>query len=149
MTVTAVVGAQWGDEGKGRIVDYLAQTRRHGDPLPGRRQRRAHGGQRVRHVPAAPRAVGHLQPGHRCIIGTGTVVNPDTLLEEMAQLAAAGVSLDNLWLSERAQVVMPYHRLLDGLEESARGGHRSAPPSAASARPTPTRPPAPASAWAI
>ena len=63
MTVTAIVGAQWGDEGKGRIVDYLAQ-RRDGDPLPGWRQCRAHRGQQARYVPAAPGAIRHLQPGH-------------------------------------------------------------------------------------
>jgi adenylosuccinate synthase len=56
-------------------------------------------------------------------VGTGTVVNPESLLGEMEeQLASAGVSLDNLWLSERAHVLMPYHRLLDGLQEGARGG---------------------------
>ncbi|MCB0228426.1 MAG: adenylosuccinate synthetase, partial [Anaerolineae bacterium] len=56
------------------------------------------------------------------IIGTGTVVNPDSLLREMAEVEKAGIRLDNLWLSERANIVMPYHVQLDGLQESARGG---------------------------
>ena len=121
MTVTAIVGAQWGDEGKGRIVDYLAQhaemvIRFQGGDNAGHTVVNEYGTFRLHLVPS-----GIFNPRTRCIIGTGTVVNPDSLLEEMAQVAAAGVSLDNLWLSERAQVVMPYHRLLDGLEESARG----------------------------
>ena len=65
---------------------------------------------------------GIFNPATRCIIGPGTVVHPPALLAEMAELTAAHVSLDNLWLSERGHVVMPYHRLLDGLEEGARGG---------------------------
>jgi adenylosuccinate synthase len=66
---------------------------------------------------------GIFNPRTCCIVGTGMVVNPESLLQEMEdQLAPAGVSLDNLWLSERAHVLMPYHRLLDGLQEGARGG---------------------------
>ena len=124
MTVTAIVGAQWGDEGKGRIVDYLAQRaemviRFQGGDNAGHTVVNEHGTFRLHLVPS-----GIFNPATRCIIGAGTVVNPDTLLEEMAELARAGIGLDNLWLSERAQVVMPYHRLLDGLEESARGGQQ-------------------------
>jgi adenylosuccinate synthase len=122
MTVTAIVGAQWGDEGKGRIVDYLAQRadmviRFQGGDNAGHTVVNEHGTFRLHLAPS-----GIFNPLTRCIIGPGTVVNPDTLLEEMAELGRAGIRLDNLWLSERAQVVMPYHRLLDGLEESARGG---------------------------
>ncbi len=121
MTVTAVVGAQWGDEGKGRIVDYLAQRaemviRFQGGDNAGHTVVNERGTFRLHLVPS-----GIFNPGTRCIVGPGTVVNPQTLLAEMAELAAAGIGLDNLWFSERAQVVMPYHRLLDGLEESARG----------------------------
>jgi adenylosuccinate synthase len=122
MTVTAIVGAQWGDEGKGRIVDYLAQRadlviRFQGGDNAGHTVVNEHGTFKLHLVPS-----GIFNPLTRCIIGAGTVVNPDTLLEEMAEVSRAGIRLDNLWLSERAQVVMPYHRLLDGLEESARGG---------------------------
>ncbi len=122
MTVTAIVGAQWGDEGKGRIVDYLAQRadmviRFQGGDNAGHTVVNDRGDFRLHLVPS-----GIFNPATRCIIGPGAVVNPDTLLAEMAELAAAGVDLANLWLSERAHVVLPYHRLLDGLEESARGG---------------------------
>ncbi len=121
MTVTAIVGAQWGDEGKGRIVDYLAQRadmviRFQGGDNAGHTVVNQYGIFKLHLIPS-----GIFNPRTRCIIGTATVVNPDSLLEEMTQVAAAGVSLDNLWLSERAHVVLPYHRLLDGLEESARG----------------------------
>ena len=121
MTVTAIVGAQWGDEGKGRIVDYLAQRadmviRFQGGDNAGHTVVNEFGIFKLHLIPS-----GIFNPRTRCIIGTATVVNPDSLLDEMTQVAAAGVSLDNLWLSERAHVVLPYHRLLDGLEESARG----------------------------
>jgi len=124
MTVTAIVGAQWGDEGKGRIVDYLAQRadlviRFQGGDNAGHTVVNEHGTFKLHLVPS-----GIFNPLTRCIIGAGTVINPDTLLEEMAEVSRAGVSVDNLWLSERAQVVLPYHRLLDGLEESARGGQQ-------------------------
>jgi adenylosuccinate synthase len=122
MTVTAVVGAQWGDEGKGRVVDYLAQRadlviRFQGGDNAGHTVVNELGTFRLHLVPA-----GIFNPRTRCIVGTGTVVNPETLLQEMNELTRAGVCLDNLWLSERAHVVLRYHRLLDGLEESERGG---------------------------
>lgn len=122
MTVTAVVGAQWGDEGKGRIVDYLAQRagmviRFQGGDNAGHTVVNEHGTFRLHLVPS-----GIFNPDTTCIVGTGAVVHPPALLEEMMGLAEAGVSLDNLWISERAHVVMPYHRMLDGLEESSRGG---------------------------
>jgi adenylosuccinate synthase len=123
MTVTAVVGAQWGDEGKGRIVDYLAQNagmviRFQGGDNAGHTVVNELGAFRLHLIPS-----GIFNPNTRCIVGTGMVVNPEALLCEMDEmLAPAGVSLDNLWLSERAHVLMPYHRLLDGLQEDARGG---------------------------
>lgn len=123
MAVIAVVGAQWGDEGKGRIVDFLAQQadmviRFQGGDNAGHTVVNEFGTFRLHLVPS-----GIFNPRTRCIVGTGTVVNPQTLLHEMnEQLAPAGVSLAELWLSERAHVVMPYHRMLDGLEEGARGG---------------------------
>ena len=120
MTVTAVVGAQWGDEGKGRIIDYLAQQ---ADMVL-----RFQGGDNAGHTVVNDLGTfalhltpsGIFNPETCCIIGTGAVVFPEALMEEMELLTAAGVSLDNLWLSERAQLLMPYHRLLDGLEESQR-----------------------------
>ena len=121
MTVTAVVGAQWGDEGKGRVIDYLAQRadmviRFQGGDNAGHTVVNEFGTFRLHLVPS-----GIFNPRTCCIVGTGTVVNPETLLQEMEELTRAGVSLENLWLSERAHVVFPYHRLLDGLEEAARG----------------------------
>ena len=121
MTVTAVVGAQWGDEGKGRVIDYLAQQaemviRFQGGDNAGHTVVNEHGTFRLHLVPS-----GIFNPRTRCIIGTGVVLNPARLLEEMAEVTGAGVSVDNLWISERAQVIMPYHMLLDGLEEGARG----------------------------
>lgn len=121
MPVTAVVGAQWGDEGKGRIIDYLAQKadmviRFQGGDNAGHTVVNAYGTFRLHLVPS-----GIFNPRTKCIAGTGMVVNPESLLEEMEELAKAGVSLDNLWLSERAQMLMPYHRQLDGLQEAARG----------------------------
>ena len=122
MTVTAVVGAQWGDEGKGRMVDYLAQSadlviRFQGGDNAGHTVVNVHGKFALHLIPS-----GIFNPKTRCLIGTGAVVNPATLLEEMASVADAGVSLDNLWLSNRAHVILPYHRLMDGLQEAARSG---------------------------
>ncbi len=122
MPVTAIVGAQWGDEGKGRVVDYLAQDadmviRYQGGDNAGHTVMNEHGTFRLHHIPS-----GIFNPHTINIIGTGCVVNPDTLLEELAELEAAGVRTDNFLLSARAHVTMPYHRLLDGLRERARGG---------------------------
>lgn len=122
MPVTAVVGAQWGDEGKGRVIDFFAQEadmviRFQGGDNAGHTVVNELGTFRLHLVPS-----GIFNPATQNILGTGMVVNPQALLEEMAELRAAGVRLDNLWISDRAQMLMPYHRLLDGLEEAARGG---------------------------
>ncbi|GAB4530489.1 MAG: adenylosuccinate synthase [Anaerolineae bacterium] len=128
MPVTAVVGAQWGDEGKGRVVDYLASSGG-GRGRPAHMVIRYQGGDNAGHtvvnqygefklhlVPS-----GIFNPGTQCIVGTGCVVNPETLVAEMDELGAAGVSLENLFVSSRAHLILPYHRQLDGLEETARG----------------------------
>jgi len=121
MTVTAIVGAQWGDEGKGRIIDYLAQEadaviRFQGGDNAGHTVINAFGKHALHLVPS-----GIFNPATQNIIGTGCVVNPRSLLAEMEGLAAAGVTLHNLWISSRAQMVLPYHPRLDALEEKARG----------------------------
>lgn len=121
MPVTAVVGAQWGDEGKGRIIDYLAQQadvviRFQGGDNAGHTVINEYGKHALHLIPS-----GIFNPNTMNIIGSGCVVNPQALLEEMATLKAAGVALDNLWISNRAQIVMPYHRLIDALEEESRG----------------------------
>ncbi len=122
MPVTAIVGAQWGDEGKGRVIDYLAEEadvviRFQGGDNAGHTVVNDLGLFRLHLVPS-----GIFYPATRNIVGAGTVVNPDSLLREMQTLAEAGVDLSNLWLSDRAHIVMPYHIQLDGLEETARGG---------------------------
>lgn len=121
MTVTAVVGAQWGDEGKGRIIDYLAQhadvvIRFQGGDNAGHTVINEYGKHALHLIPS-----GIFNPKTANIIGSGCVVNPQALLDEMESLAEAGVNLSNLWLSARAQMLMPYHRTLDELEEAARG----------------------------
>ena len=119
--VVAVVGAQWGDEGKGRVVDYLARDAR----LVIRYQ----GGDNAGHMVVNQHGTFHLHimpsgifSDATCVVGTGTVVNPETLLEEIEIITGAGVSVENLRVSERAHLIMPYHRQLDGLEESLRKG---------------------------
>lgn len=122
MPVTAVVGAQWGDEGKGRVIDFFAQEadmviRFQGGDNAGHTVVNEMGTFRLHLVPS-----GIFNPATKNVLGAGMVVNPEALLREMADLSAAGIRLDNLWISDRAQMLMPYHRLLDGLEEAARGG---------------------------
>jgi adenylosuccinate synthase len=121
MPVTAVVGAQWGDEGKGRIIDYLAQEadvviRFQGGDNAGHTVINEYGKHALHLIPS-----GIFNPHTQNIIGSGCVVNPQSLLEEMTSLTRAGVYLGNLWVSTRAQMLMPYHRTLDALEETARG----------------------------
>lgn len=121
MPVTAIVGTQWGDEGKGRIIDLLAQQadvviRFQGGSNAGHTVVNDRGKFALHLVPS-----GIFNPQTRCIVGAGAVVEVASLLDEMAQLEAAGVSLQNLWLSERAHITLPLHRQLDGLEEGSRG----------------------------
>lgn len=121
MPVTAIVGAQWGDEGKGRIIDYLAQDadvviRYQGGDNAGHTVINHYGKHALHLIPS-----GIFNPQTKNIVGSGCVVNPQSLLDEMASLAAAGVDLGNLWISNRAQMLMPYHRTLDALEEASRG----------------------------
>ncbi len=121
MSVTAVVGAQWGDEGKGRIIDFLAQEadvviRFQGGDNAGHTVINEFGKHALHLIPS-----GIFNPATENIIGSGCVVNPQALLNEMESLGASNVSLDNLWISTRAQMLMPYHRTLDELEEVARG----------------------------
>lgn len=120
----AVIGAQWGDEGKGKIVDYLAAE--------AAVVVRYSGGNNAGHtVVVGDRTLKlHLIPSgilHEhmlCVIGNGTVVDLEVLADEQDRLAAQGVAADNLRISARAHVLMPYHRDLDRLEEEARGPHR-------------------------
>jgi adenylosuccinate synthase len=150
MPVTAVVGAQWGDEGKGRVIDYLAEKadmviRFQGGDNAGHTVVNDLGLFRLHLVPS-----GIFRPATCNIIGAGAVVNPTSLLAEMQTLVEAGVDLANLWLSDRAHLVMPYHISSWTAWRKRRGAVRpSVPPSAASARPTATKPLAGACVWAI
>lgn len=121
MPAIAVVGAQWGDEAKGHIIDLLAEraslvVRCQGGPNAGHTVVTAQGTFRLHLVPC-----GALRPGVRSVIGHGVVVDPFGLLDELDTLAVAGVDASALVLSERAHLITPYHRQLDVLEERARG----------------------------
>ena len=121
MSSQVVVGTQWGDEGKGKIVDVLAEK---ADLIV-----RFQGGNNAGHtvVVNGKKHVLHLLPSgvlHEdalCIIGPGVVCNPFVLLEEMETLEKGGLSTDHIIISDRAQMLMPYHVVQDGLEEEANG----------------------------
>jgi adenylosuccinate synthase len=122
MPVITVIGAQWGDEGKGKVVDLLAEK---ADMVV-----RFSGGDNAGHTIINPlgkfaqRLIpsGIFNPKTTCIIGNGVVINPVVLIEEMDALTQRGITTDNLVISDRANLIMPYHVLLDGLEEERRGG---------------------------
>jgi len=121
MSVIAVVGAQWGDEGKGRVVDYLATDadlviRYGGGNNAGHTVVNPHGHFKLHLIPS-----GIFYPATRNLLGGGVVINPPALVRELDGLAAAGFDCANLFISERAHLVMPYHVLLDQLEERERG----------------------------
>lgn len=121
MPVVVVMGAQWGDEGKGKFVDLLAAQakvviRATGGSNAGHTVW-ANGQQyKLHQVPS-----GILYPGTLCLIGHGVVIDPPKLLEEMDHLAGQGVDLAGLRISGGAHVVFPYHMKLDEAEESRKG----------------------------
>jgi len=121
MPVIAIIGAQWGDEGKGKVVDMLAQkagmvVRFSGGDNAGHSVVNPYGEFKLHLVPS-----GIFSPRVACIIGNGVVINPRVLIEEIEQLNQRGVDTSRLFISDRAHLIMPYHVLLDGLEEEARG----------------------------
>jgi adenylosuccinate synthase len=121
MTVIAVIGAQWGDEGKGKIVDVLAQKadaviRFSGGDNAGHTVINPQGEFKLHIVPS-----GIFYPQTACIIGNGVVINPKVLIEELNDLKSRGINISNLHISDRAHLIMPWHLLLDGLEEEKRG----------------------------
>ena len=124
MSVIAVVGAQWGDEGKGRVVDYLAEDadlviRYGGGNNAGHTVVNPHGNFKLHLIPS-----GIFHPRTRNLLGNGVVINPPALVAELDGLAAAGFDGGNLFISDRAHLVMPYHVLLDRLEELERGAKK-------------------------
>jgi adenylosuccinate synthase len=121
MTVTTVIGGQWGDEGKGKIIDLLAEKanvvlRFSGGDNAGHTVINPHGEFKLHLVPS-----GIFGKGVLCIIGNGVAINPEVLLKEMDDFEARGVDIGNLLISDRAHLIMPYHTLLDRLEEERRG----------------------------
>ena len=105
-----VVGAQWGDEGKGKIVDLIAPcvdivARYSGGPNAGHT---IVTGERRYVLQSLPSGV--LRPGKRSVVGCGVVVDPQALIEEMDGLAATGIALDQVYVSQSAHVILPYHR---------------------------------------
>ena len=119
--IEALLGAQWGDEGKGRVVDNIASR----VDVVARFQGGANAGHTV--IAEGEKHVFHLLPsgilfsGKTCIIGNGVVVDPDQLLEELGELQKKHKDRARLIISGAAHVVMPYHKFLDGMEERFRG----------------------------
>jgi len=122
MSVTAVIGSQWGDEGKGKVVDYLAEgadyvARFNGGNNAGHTVINEFGTFKIHLVPSgifARNAVG--------LIGGGVVIDPQVLIDEIDLLNNAGVSVEGrLWISPRSHLILPYHKILDGLYEEAKG----------------------------
>ncbi len=121
MSVLALVGGQWGDEGKGKVIDSLAANadmvvRYAGGDNAGHTTVNPHGTFRLHLIPS-----GIFYPEVTCIIGNGVVVNPAVLMREISELREHSVGTHNLLVSDRAHLIMPYHTLLDSLEEDRRG----------------------------
>jgi adenylosuccinate synthase len=121
MPTVVVIGAQWGDEAKGKVVDCLAQDAdmvvRYGGGSNAGHTVRFDGREFKLHLVPS----GIFRPSVTNVIASGVVVDPQVLVEEIRSLQAAGVPTQNLRISASAHVVMPYHRLLDSLEEKQRG----------------------------
>lgn len=121
MPATVVIGGQWGDEGKGRVIDLLARSahviaRYSAGHNAGHTVINQLGEFHLQIVPA-----GIFYGDKTCVIGNGTVIDPPTLLAEIEQLRKRGVSTERLYVSNRAHVVMPYHPMIDRLDEAMRG----------------------------
>lgn len=121
MSVTVVVGSQWGDEGKGKVVDILSE----GVEFVARYQGGANAGHTL--VTGGEKFILHLIPsgilreGVKCVIGNGVVIDPAALLEEIEILKNKGVSVEGrLFISQNAHLIMPYHKLLDSLGEQGK-----------------------------
>lgn len=117
--VSIIIGSQWGDEGKGKITDYYSKK---ADYIV-----RFQGGNNAGHTVVVGDKTFKFRlipsgavSGKKVIIGNGTVVDPEILIEEISELEAEGIPV-KLYLSERAHVIMPYHKLQDSLEETLKG----------------------------
>ena len=124
MSTVVVTGTQWGDEGKGKIVDYLASQ---ADTVV-----RFQGGSNAGHTVVVDGEAyklrlmpsGILYKGSHCIVGNGVAFDPEVMLQEMDSLKERGIDLSGIRISNRAQVVLPYHRLIDAYIDEARGKNK-------------------------
>ncbi|GAB6099627.1 adenylosuccinate synthase [Halanaerocella petrolearia] len=124
MTTTVVVGTQWGDEGKGKITDLLSEE---ADLVV-----RYQGGNNAGHTVVVEDTEyklhlipsGVLYDDTKCVIGNGVVVDPKVLIEELDYLAQKGVEVTNFYISSKAHLIMPYHRMLDKAEEIRKGNDK-------------------------
>lgn len=124
MSTVVVVGTQWGDEGKGKITDFLAES---ADVVA-----RYQGGNNAGHTILIDdkKYKLHLIPSgifydnKLCVIGNGMVINPKALIEEIEYIHENGFTTDNLRISDRAHIILPYHMVLDELEEERKGPNK-------------------------
>ena len=124
MSTIVITGTQWGDEGKGKIVDYLASkadtvVRFQGGCNAGHTVVAAGEEYKLRLLPS-----GILYKGTHNIIANGVAFDPEVCLQEMDAMAARGIDTSNIRISDRAHVVMPYHRLMDGIGDAQRGADK-------------------------
>ncbi len=123
MSVTAVIGAQWGDEAKGKFIDRLSAeaeivARFNGGDNAGHTVVNPYGKFKLRLIPC-----GFSYPQIICAVGPGVVLNLKTLLEEIDLIEGRGIELmSKLWISPRCSVIMPYHPLVEGIYEEVKGG---------------------------
>ena len=123
MKTVAVVGSQWGDEGKGKVIDYLATQadvviRGQGGNNAGHTIEFNGQQFKLRLIPSG------IFNSEKVILGNGMVINPESLLEEIAYLNEGGISTDHIRISNRAHVIFPYHIELDGLQEELKGDQK-------------------------
>jgi adenylosuccinate synthase len=124
MTSVVVVGTQWGDEGKGKITDFLSENAE----VVARYQGGDNAGHTIKFNGETYKL--HLIPSgifnkeKICVIGNGMVVNPKSLVQELAGLHERGITTDNLRISNRAHVILPYHLKLDEVEEASKGDNK-------------------------
>ncbi|UCG71130.1 MAG: adenylosuccinate synthase [Thermoplasmata archaeon] len=120
MTTTVIIGTQWGDEGKGKITDFYAED---ADIIA-----RFQGGNNAGHTIVVENEVykfhllpsGIVRPGKTVVIGNGVVIDPKVLLYELGDIEKRGFQVNNLFISDRANLIMPYHKLLDGVQEESK-----------------------------
>src|SRR6187455_1833339 len=122
MPVTVIIGSQWGDEGKGKAIDYFARdadfvARYNGGNNAGHTVINELGTFKIHLVPS-----GIFYPHTINLMGNGMVIDPQVLLTEMQEIRDAGVDFEKrLHIAQRAHLIMPYHKMLDGLYEEAKG----------------------------